>query len=234
MKLVLIAFACSACGDVEGLKSEDIFGLEPNPKVWLYGSVTNGSTGAPLRDVAIQVEGYSTVSDARGAFRIDGLQAGNVQGTASIHGFQSYTLAATLRPGANAHNIVLQPRECGRFTCGAEQFCVADACVEAARLSGSVVDACSGAAISARVTIDGKSTCSSANSGKTYFELRGLTPGGPHTLSIGKTGYQAFSTQITLNAGLNAVDMIMLTPIGGCAAGSPQDVPCTCTQPTCQ
>lgn len=234
VKLTLVAaLACSACG-VEGLRSEDIFGLEPDPKVWLYGAVTNGSTGAPLRDVAIQVEGYSTLSDARGAYRLDGLDPAQVEGTASIHGFLPYQLVASLRPGANTHNIVLQPRECGRFTCAANQFCLADACVQAAKLSGGVVDACNGGAISARVTIDGKSTCSSALSGKTYFELDRLTPGGPHTLSVGKTGYQAFSTQLTLTPGLNAVDAVQLTPLGGCAAGSPQDVPCTCTQPTCQ
>lgn len=234
MKLAVAALlACTACG-VEGLEGEDIFGLEPNPRIWLYGSVTNAATGAPLRDVAIQVEGYSTISDARGAFRFDGLAPGDVQGTASIHGFEPYMLATTLRPGPNAHNVVLRPHGCGRFSCGSDQFCVDEECVEGARLSGSVVDACTGAAISARVTIDGQSTCSSANSGKTYFELRGLTPGGPHTLSIGKTGYQAFSTQMNLSTGLNAIDMVMLTPIGGCTAGTPEDVPCTCTQPTCQ
>jgi hypothetical protein len=232
----LLLLALCACGDVEGLKSEDIFGLSPNPKVWLYGQVTNARTGAPLGDVAIAVGGQSTSSDHNGAFRLDGLEAAEISGSASAHGFKPYQLVLALRPGANARNIVLEPQECGRSACTPEEFCDAatDTCVMGATLTGGVADACTHQAIDARITIDSKSTCSSALSGKTYFELHGLRPGGPQTLSVGKVNYEPLNRQLTLVSGFNAVDMIPLMPLGGCGAAPPENVPCSCTQAWCQ
>ena len=234
--LTCAALFLAACGNVEGLRSEDIYGLSPDPKVWLYGQVTNARSGAPLPGASIQVQGYSTAADRNGAYRFDGLDVVDTTGSASMHGFQPYPLTLNLRPGANARDIALEPFECGRFSCAEGEFCDEQAgeCVRAATLSGSAVSACDGAGLDVRVTIDGKSTCGSSGSGKAYFSLRNLTPGGPHTLSIGKAGYQAFSTQITLQPGFNALDPVQLTPVGGCAMGNPPWVACSCTQTNCQ
>lgn len=230
-----LAVLLCACGNIDGLKSEDIFGLSPNPKVWLYGLVTNARSGAPLSDVSIQVEGRSTSSDRNGAFRIEGLDVVEASGTASAHGFQPYSLALNLRPGANARDIALEPQECGRYSCAGDEFCdeANGQCVQGAILSGSVVNACNGAGLDARVTIDGKSTCSSASSGKAYFQLKNLTPGGPQILSIGKINFAPVSMQITLVPGFNAIDPVALTPIGGCAS-TPSYEACMCTQTNCQ
>ena len=231
-----VVLLLTACGGVEGLKSEDIFGRSPHPKVWLYGLVTNARSGASLSQVSIQVEGFSTASDANGAYRIDGLQVQETSGSASAQGFQVQTVSLNLRPGANSRDIALEPQGCGPNSCASNELCdVANgACLRAATLSGIVVSDCTGEAIDARVTIDGKSTCSTAFSGKAFFQLRNLTPGGPQLLAVGKTGYQAFSTQVTLQAGFNAIDPVRLVPIGGCASGNPANEACTCTQSYCQ
>lgn len=239
MEKVMLTFAAlglCACGNVEGLRSEDIYGLSADPKVWLNGQVTSARSGAPLPGVSIQVQGYSTASDRNGAYRLDGLDVVDTTGSASLHGYQPYALSLSLRPGANTRDIALEPRECGRWSCGADEFCdeANGMCVMGATLSGSAVSACDGAGLDVRVTIDGKSTCGSSGSGKAYFSLRNLTPGGPHTLSIGKAGYQAFSTQVTLQPGFNALDPVQLTPVGGCAMGNPTWVACSCTQSNCQ
>jgi hypothetical protein len=232
----LVALSLCGCGDVQGLRSEDIYGLSPNPKVWLYGEVTNAQNGAPLSGVSIQVGGRSTNTDPNGAYRLEGLDAAETAGAASAPGFKPYPLVLSLRPGANSRDIVLEPQECGSSACGADQFCDATRgqCVMAASLSGGVIDACTQLAIDARVTIDSKSTCSMAFSQKAYFQLTGLRPGGPQTLAVGKVNYEPWSRQVTLVSGFNAVNMIALTPLGGCGAGTPENVACTCTQSWCQ
>ena len=236
MEKVIIIASLLLCGcGVPGLTSEDIYGLTGSPKVWLYGLVTNARSGAPLSDVSIQIEGRSTSSDGRGAYRIDDLPVGPVFGSASVHGFKPYALSLRLRAGANPQDVSLVPQECGRFTCAADEFCdtTSDTCVTGATLTGSVINACDRTALDARITINGKATCSSAVQGKPYWELHGLQPGGPQTLSAGKTGYQAFVTHVTLTSGFNAVD-VELTPVGGCSAGTPANVPCSCTESFCQ
>jgi hypothetical protein len=234
-KVTAVLLLC-ACGGVQGLTTEDVYGLSPNPMVWISGLVTNARSGEIIAGATVQIEGVSTLSDTTGAYRLDNLPVTtNALGSASADGFEPYALALNLRAGANLRDLALHPLACGPYRCSSDQLCddANGQCVAAATLSGTVVSACDGTAIAARVTIDGKSTCSSASSGKAYFQLTGLTPGGPQTLSAGKTGYQAFSTTLTLQAGFNAAGPIALTPVGGCG-GAVQDEPCTCTQSYCQ
>lgn len=235
MKLAALSVTLlTACGNVEGLTSEDIFGLRASASAWLFGQVTNGATGAPLPGVAVSVQGYSTQTDHNGAYRIEGLVGRSTTASASIHGFHPYNVPVALMSGENRLDMALAPNECGRFNCADDEFCSSGTCVRGAVLTGSVVSDCSGAALDARVTINGKSGCSLSRSGKAYFELSGLTPGGPHTLSVGKSGYQAFSKAMTLTPGFNVFETVRLVPIGGCPAGEPAPVACTCTDPSCQ
>jgi hypothetical protein len=236
MEKVTAALLLCACGGVQGLTSEDVYGLSPHPRVWLSGIVANARSGAIIAGATVEVEGVSTLSDATGAYRLDNLPVStNALGSATADGFEPYGVSLDLRAGANLRDLGLQPLGCGPYRCASDQICddTSGQCMAAAILSGTVVSACDHTALAARVTIDGKSTCSTATSGKTYFQLTGLTPGGPQTLSAGKTGYQAFSTTLTLQAGFNAADPIELTPVGGCG-GTVQDEPCTCTQSYCQ
>jgi hypothetical protein len=234
-KVIAAALLCCACG-VPGLTSEDVYGLGPDPKVWLAGLVTSARSGAVIAGATVQIEGISTVADPTGAYRIDNLPvSSDATGSASADGFQVYPLALELHAGANARDIALQPLACGPYRCSSDQLCddASGQCIAAATLTGTVISACDQTALGARVTIDGWSTCSSAASGKAYFQLQGLHPGGPQTLSVGKTGYQSFSTTLTLQAGFNSAGPIQLTPVGGCGTAV-QDTPCSCTQSTCQ
>jgi hypothetical protein len=236
MEKVTAAMLLCACGGVGGLTSEDVYGLSPQPRVWLSGIVTNVRSGEVVAGATVQIEGVSTLTDMTGAYRLDNLPVStNALGSATADGFEPYALALNLRAGANLRDLGLQPLACGPYRCASDQLCddANGQCISAAILSGTVVSACDRTAISARVTIDGKSTCSTASSGKAYFQLTGLMPGGPQTLSAGKTGYQAFSSTLTLQAGFNAAGPIELTPVGGCG-GTVQDEPCTCTQSYCQ
>jgi hypothetical protein len=140
-------------------------------------------------------------------------------------------LAACGVPGLTAEDVLVQ-HSCPA-QCPGAQVCSADgACVEAAALTGSVEDACTGAAIAARVTIAGRSVCS--GDGKLpYFELTGLVPGGPYTLAVGKLGYRSYTVARSLEPGANTHPAIALTPSGGCGA-PPAPIACTCTDALCQ
>lgn len=226
-RLTLLWLVLSACG-LGPLTSEEVFRLSPVPMAWVFGSTYDARTGAPLPGVVLG----SATSDARGAYRLDHVTVGAWTGVALKEGYAPRELEATFRAGANRVDVALSPLGCGG--CGADQVCdiVAQQCVATAILSSDVVSACSGAAISARVTVNAHSLCSDTRKG--YFELRDLTPGGPQTLAVGKGGYEVFSTKITLVSGFNTLDPIRLTPLGGCAAGDPVDEPCVCEDVGCQ
>lgn len=134
-------------------------------------------------------------------------------------------------PGLTADDV-LPLRSCPA-QCPPAQVCGASgACVEEAILTGSVEDGCTGAALSARVTLAGRSLCS--GDGKLpYFELRGLPPGGPYTLAVGKLGYRSYAVSRSLAPGANTHPVIALIPSGGCAA-PPAPTVCMCTDALCQ
>jgi hypothetical protein len=143
-------------------------------------------------------------------------------------------LSGCLAPLTSEDLAALDPsRRIECEACGAGQVCDAakQQCVEAATLSGGVISACTRLAITARVTIGGSSTCST--SGKAYFQLSQLVPGGPQRLAAGKEGYEPVSLDLTLEPGFNTVPDLALTPAGGCSAGV-TDVPCSCTSANCQ
>jgi hypothetical protein len=141
------------------------------------------------------------------------------------------SLGACGVPGLTAEDVLVQ-RSCPE-RCPATQVCGAEgACVEPATLTGTVEDACTGAALAARVTIAGSSVCS-GDMKLPYFELTGLAPGGPYTLAVGKVGYRSYSVARSLAPGANTHPAIALTPSNGCGA-PPAPMACTCTDALCQ
>ena len=231
MRMLLPIVLLTGCG-LPPLSSEDVFGLELRPRAWVYGTVADSKSGGPVANATVQLAGLSTESDSNGAFGIVGLTSGDGELAASREGYETLGMGLTLRAGANRLEVRLIPLACG--SCRASEVCDAlmGRCVEAASLSGDLVDGCTGAALVAKVTVSGKSTCSV--SGKGYWELTGLKPGGPQTLAAGRMGYQAFSVQVTLKSGFNATDRILLIPVGGCSAPRPEESSCSCTPPNCQ
>ncbi len=229
MRTLLSLLLLTGCGLPE-LSSEDVFSLEATPRAWIYGTAANAQTNAPLGNATIQVASKSTLTDANGAFRLEGLSKGDLELVASLEGFETFAMALSLHPGGNRLELRLVAAACG--PCGEEQVCVANTCTQAAVISGDIVDACSHQAVDARVTVGSKSVCSATLKG--IWQLRGLQPGGPQTLAVGREGYQAFSTVLTLKPGFNALEPVLLQRLGGCAALPPVGGACTCTAPGCQ
>jgi hypothetical protein len=221
----------AACG-LPPLTSEDVYGLSPTPRVWLQGVVTDARTMAPVADATVQLEGETTRTDANGTFRLEsGLLAGATSLTVSRAGFATSVTPLLLRAGANRVEVQLEVPSCA--ACASDEVCddANGRCVKQATVSGDVVDDCTGQGIAAKVTLAGASTCS--GDGKGYFELKRLAPGGPHTLAIGRQDYQALSSTLTLNGGLNALGQLRLKRVGGCAS-TPQPLACLCTTANCQ
>ncbi len=230
--IVAIVVSCTACGNVEGLRAQDIYALQSRGSSSVYGLVTNARTGAPIAGATVLVGGKSTQTEGDGTYGIEGLAPIEATGAASVHGYQSVSLLFKLDSGANLRNFSLEPNGCGRSDCRPGEFCSGDSCVTGASLSGSVVSACTGQALEALVQIDGKAQCSTSYKGA-IFDLRELTPGGWLTLSVGKTGYLPWSNRVTLQVGPNAVDAVRLTPEGGCDA-EPMAAACHCIATNCQ
>jgi hypothetical protein len=232
-RVLSLLFVLSGCG-IDGLTSEDIYGLAPAPRVWVAGIVSDANTGAPLGEVTVQIAGVATTSGHSGAFRIDALLTGPAQGSASREGYEPATFDLDLRAGANQRDLALAPLLCSAVSCPTNQVCdpTSGRCVVAATLTGGVISACTQLALASRVSINGKATCS--DNQKPIFQLSGLVPGGPHTLAIYKKGYLPISMPKTLQPGFNTFGTIELMPEAGCGAAPPVDEGCSCTTANCQ
>ncbi|MBX7101533.1 MAG: carboxypeptidase regulatory-like domain-containing protein [Myxococcaceae bacterium] len=228
--LLTAVVVLSGCG-LSPLTSEDVRALTLQPEVVLSGVVRHAQSQGPLEGAVVAVQGSSSASAASGRYRIAGLTTGPARVTATLQGFAVAEAQVVLVPGANGLDLALAPLACS--ACGTGQVCDTSSgqCVTAATLTGGVVDDCTSVAIAARVTIDGRSTCSGNQ--KAYFRLEGLHPGGPQTLGAGAPGYRSFTGTMTLMAGFNVAADIRLVPLGGCDAATPPPT-CSCTATGCQ
>jgi hypothetical protein len=197
----------------------------------LQGLVLDADTGAALEGATVSAGAVTTTSSVTGAFTLEGLMAGRVSGAATKVGYEASRFELTLGPGDNRGDLALSALPCGG--CSAGQVCepVARQCVAPASLTTTVVDACTGAAITAKVRVQGAAACSTGTRG--FLELRGLVPGASQTMAVGKAGYQPLNRVVTLQSGFNAEPTVSLTPLLGCAMPT-VDVACTCTEPECQ
>ncbi|MBE2248584.1 MAG: carboxypeptidase regulatory-like domain-containing protein [Myxococcus sp.] len=231
LRRLAVLLLLAGCG-LEPLSREQLFGLPSAlPKVRLTGTASNATSGAVLAGVTVNVATVTTTSDAQGAFTLEGLALGEFDGSAVLLGFERKDFKVTLVEGTNRLDVALSPIPCGG--CAAGLWCEPSSmrCVERSRVSLNVVDDCTGAALTARVVIQGSATCT--KEGRGFAELLDLTPGGPQTLAVGKQHYQAANVMVTLAPGFNALPTVRLRPVGDCAV-MPVDVPCTCTTADCQ
>jgi hypothetical protein len=218
---------------VEGTNRKD---LELSPTTCttcarLLGLVVDADTGAGVSGATVTAGGAMAQSTATGAFTLEGLMVGSVSGSVTKSGYAPRTFVLTLGPGDNRSDVTVTARPCGGCAGGLVCEPVQQQCVAPASLTTTVLDDCTGAAITAKVRVQGKATCSAGPRG--FFELRDLVPGGPQTMAVGKTGYQPLNRMVTLQSGFNAQPEVRLVPLAGC--GTPtMDVACTCTEPECQ
>lgn len=217
MRTMVAAVVLAGCGLPE-LTSEDVFGREANPHAWVYGTVVDASSKAPIAEATVQLARGTTTTDANGAFRIDGIAVGDGELEVSKEGYAVGGYPVRIHAGGNRLELPLTAARC---SCGGGQACDFNTggCVPEAIITGVIVDACTGAALVAKITVNGVSGC--AVDVKGYWEVRGLSPGGPQTLVAGYGGYQPYTTKVTLKSGFNAIDKISLERVGGCGAVPP-------------
>jgi hypothetical protein len=226
-----VLLSAAACGNLQPLTSADIYEVARTPKTWLTGTVTRADSNAPVSEVLITLGDRSATTTIDGRFRFDDLSPGAMEGAATRSGFTRKPFTVELAQGGNQLDLALDAIACGGCAMGLLCDVASSTCVQPATITANIVSACTGSALTARVNISGHATCSNDTRGA--WQLAGLTPGGPQTLSVGKSGYVVHSQVVTLLPGFNTVPQIQLTPIDGCAA-IPADVPCSCTQPECQ
>lgn len=197
----------------------------------VFGVARDSVTNAPLADVSVSIGGVAATSDATGAYELPGLGEGMLTGSAVKQGYDRADFTVTVRAPSTTYDVVLTGRPCGGCTSGLVCNVVLGQCQQPATVTFAVLDACTGAGISARLVSQGKASCSTQ--GRGFAMLSGLAPGGPHTLAIGKTGYKSSSSMVTLMPGFNALPDVHLERVLDCAAPL-TDEPCTCTTPECQ
>lgn len=197
----------------------------------LRGTARNQVTNEPIDGVTVTVGARSTTSDATGSFRLDGLAEGSSSGFAVKPGYERSDFTVALSPGENVKDVALTRIPCGGCSQGLLCNRASDQCEAPATISLSVVDTCTGIGVAARVVLQGFATCSTSSRG--FAMLNGLTPGGPQTLAVGKPGYRASSSMVTLMSGFNALPEVRLERVMGCAVPV-TDEGCSCTGPECQ
>lgn len=100
LAILLAVAAVQGCGDNTG----------PVPVGSLEGRVTDIETGNPVDGAAVTIAGHSTQSDAAGAYRLDGLPAGQQSLTATHPDYQIYTADVTISsPGVATLDVALHP-----------------------------------------------------------------------------------------------------------------------------
>ena len=98
-------------------------------------------------------------------------------------------------------------------------------------LSGGVLDACTGHAVTARIGIAGRRLCSVVGKGSYFFNN---LPEGTLALIAFKEGYKPFEAPVVITAAGTIKDILLQpdTPLG-CAEPPPPEVACVCNLPGC-
>lgn len=218
MRAAVLFVLVAGCGLPE-VTSEQVFGRDKNPKAWAFGTVIDVDTRGPIAGASVNLSGVTQTTDDNGGFTFASVAIGDAEFAVSKAGYEALGQPYRLRAGANRLEITLKGIHCG---CTGGQVCdvTTRGCVAPATISGIVTDGCTGAALVAKININGVAGCTD-NGPKASWQLTGLNPGGPQTLSAGRPGYKPFAKAVTLTSGYNVLDPIVLERVGGCATVPP-------------
>jgi hypothetical protein len=162
------------------------------PGAVVRGLVTAAANGSPLAGVTVsaQTSGASArtaVTDAEGAYQIQGLAAGNVTVSAALAGYQSATGQATVTAGST---VVFSP---ALYATGAVQ-------PSGARIKGQVLAFGSNAPLAgASVQVAGATQAAAQADAQGTFDLS--VNAGTHTVTYALSGYDSQVQQVVLPAG---------------------------------
>lgn len=170
---------------------------------------SGGNTGPVLSGVTVSIAGKTTTSSTTGMFSIVGIPAGTYAFTVSKVGYDAYANPAYY-VGSNISglNFYLTPQT---QTTGGVYGKLHNGSASGPALSG------------VSVTCAGKSTTAGSDGS---FSLSGIKPGA-QILSLSKTGYQSYSTSVTITAGqnYNAGDRWLVFSVNPTIAQSPMSAP---------
>lgn len=176
----------------------------------MSGTIHSGSNaGSVLSGATVSIAGKTTITSSTGTFSIAEIPAGTYAFTVSKSGYDTYTNPAYY-VGSNMSGLnfyLTQPTS----TTGGVYGRLHDGSATGTALSG------------ASVTCGGKSTTTGSDGS---FSLSGITPAN-QTLSFSKTGYQSYSTGVTITAGqnYNAGDRWLVININPTIAQTPMSAP---------
>lgn len=156
------------------------------------GFVTDFDSGAPLENVNVAIGSTKALTDAGGYFELDGIKAGTRNIVASKTGYAGYTGSVVVQSDtAVTSSFSMTPN------------------TPAGTVSGTVTDSVTEKPVGdATVSIEATETDTGADG---RYRLAGIEPGS-RTLKVVKTGYQTYTTQITVAAGTTACS-VALSPV---------------------
>jgi hypothetical protein len=186
---------------VNGVNDAGLIRLAPlgvsTTAAFLRGTITDGTTGAPVAGATLTLSGAATISavtDASGNYQLAGLPTGTVTITVSASGYDPLTATTAL-----ATNTV---------TLFSPSLYSAGTTPTTATLQGQVADAATGQPIGgATMTVAGQMATTDATG---QFTLAGLTAGAL-SASVSAPGYGSAILSGTLVNGVNDAGLIRLT-----------------------
>ena len=164
----------------------------------LSGTVTDASTSNPIAGATVSAGTGSAVTDASGAYTIDGLAPGTYTATATASGYASQSASVTLTAGSTTtQNFALAPNP--------------------GTITGTVTDAGSAAPIAgATVSYSGGST---TTNGSGAYTLANVAEGS-YSVTASATGYASQSRTVTVGPGATATQNFALTRPNGAITGT--------------
>lgn len=160
----------------------------------IRGAVTNASSGTAVAGAVVTAGGITATTDASGNYEIS-IAPGTYTVTASANGYVGSSATMTVASGTTVTlNFALQP-----FTPG----------VVNSIITGTVIDASSGAAIAGASVTVGAVT---ATTGATGTYTISIAPGS-YTVTAGAPGYTGSSAEVTVTSGVTVVQNFALRPL---------------------
>jgi hypothetical protein len=146
----------------------------------LTGVVFSNTTGTPLTDVMVSLDGHSAVTDGTGRYQIDGVEAGTYVVRASREGYLDFIQAGVyIMSGSNSLSLALKPTE------------------QAGTLSGQVTDVQTGSPVpNAIVQCSDKAATADSNG---RYEIAGILAG-LYVVTVTVSQYATADYQVTIRA----------------------------------
>lgn len=154
----------------------------------LTGTVTDAATEAAVNDASVKLDDKATTTDSDGYYYFSGIAAGTYTLAVTITGYQSYQESITIIEGSNTKNIALTPEGTTTGTLrGTVKY-------GETLLEGVVVE------------LQNVGSYTTAEDGVYLFE--GVNYG-TYTVTAVKTGYNTYSSSVTISASTNTHNISM-------------------------